>query len=496
MESSPNLCVSLANLGPIVSGEFELKPLTLFIGPNNSGKTYAATLTYVLHRVLFQLGWHFADVFDLEAYESWAQKERVRRRFAKWLEGAYVGQQQRRAKTRVKDAPNPFKTSFLQAWTDNRPLLEKTLSAHLHDYFRCDDIRELVRAQLSEEPLVLQLRPSGSDSPFLQASLSASSAKPAITASFLGSNRVANMPLFDTLAQASDKYRQPWRSAILTEHLWQAFWEGFLALNGVSSRSAYYLPAARSGIQMGLEVFASAAIKLVRRRIGLQRIEIDPFSGVAGDFMQVMLDRGLRKGWHAGGLPKAHRVLDVLEGQVFKGSVVVHEEQAEIPALFYRPHNIDQALPLGRASSMVAELAPLDILVKRILTPGDLLIIDEPEAHLHPESQRSMARVLVRLVRAGVRVVCTTHSSLILHQLSNHLLATAAPPHKRRRLRFMVNDLLQPAELGVHLFRPSDEGTHIETLHLQPGFGVPEDEFVRVSDAIGEETLRVTLAAR
>lgn len=38
------MIVEVENLGPIKKGEVELKPLTVFIGPNNTGKTYLAYL--------------------------------------------------------------------------------------------------------------------------------------------------------------------------------------------------------------------------------------------------------------------------------------------------------------------------------------------------------------------------------------------------------------------------------------------------------------------
>ena len=38
------LAVEAKDFGPISDGKITLKPLTLFIGPNNSGKSYAAML--------------------------------------------------------------------------------------------------------------------------------------------------------------------------------------------------------------------------------------------------------------------------------------------------------------------------------------------------------------------------------------------------------------------------------------------------------------------
>jgi len=44
------LRIEIENFGPIASGSFELRPLTLFIGPNNTGKSYAATLAHSIVR--------------------------------------------------------------------------------------------------------------------------------------------------------------------------------------------------------------------------------------------------------------------------------------------------------------------------------------------------------------------------------------------------------------------------------------------------------------
>lgn len=44
--------ISVADFGPITSGTIDLRPLTVFVGPSNTGKTYFAILIYALHRVL------------------------------------------------------------------------------------------------------------------------------------------------------------------------------------------------------------------------------------------------------------------------------------------------------------------------------------------------------------------------------------------------------------------------------------------------------------
>ncbi len=47
--------VSVKDFGPIARGEVELKPLTIFVGPSNAGKSYMATMVYSLMQTLDEL---------------------------------------------------------------------------------------------------------------------------------------------------------------------------------------------------------------------------------------------------------------------------------------------------------------------------------------------------------------------------------------------------------------------------------------------------------
>ena len=48
--SQGSLHLEVRDFGPIVKAEIELRPLTVFVGPSNTGKTYLATLIYALHQ--------------------------------------------------------------------------------------------------------------------------------------------------------------------------------------------------------------------------------------------------------------------------------------------------------------------------------------------------------------------------------------------------------------------------------------------------------------
>ena len=54
-----------------------------------------------------------------------------------------------------------------------------------------------------------------------------------------------------------------------------------------------------------------------------------------------------------------------------------------------------------------------------VASPGGLLIVENPEAHLHTKGQRALADLLVYTAQAGVQVIVETHSREIFHWLRN-----------------------------------------------------------------------------
>ena len=47
----PKVEISVRNFGPIAEADLDLRPLTVFVGPSNTGKTYLSVLIYALQRV-------------------------------------------------------------------------------------------------------------------------------------------------------------------------------------------------------------------------------------------------------------------------------------------------------------------------------------------------------------------------------------------------------------------------------------------------------------
>ena len=115
-----------------------------------------------------------------------------------------------------------------------------------------------------------------------------------------------------------------------------------------------------------------------------------------------------------------------LEHTVLKGDVQWKTRVAGYPRFDFEPRGWSDPLPLMRASSMVSELAPVVLYLRHLVQPGDVLIIEEPESHLHPAMQVEFTRQLAGLVRAGIRVIVTTHSEWVLQELANLVRARSS----------------------------------------------------------------------
>jgi predicted ATPase len=123
-----------------------------------------------------------------------------------------------------------------------------------------------------------------------------------------------------------------------------------------------------------------------------------------------------------------------------------------------------------------------------------MLIIEEPEAHLHPELIINMTRVLTWLVRKGAYVIITTHSDYLFSKLNLLIKLSKVDKDKRVKLGYTEDEYLKPDEVSAYLFKYSQELRSSIAEKLTVGDeGVPEDEFADIVIEIKNEYVKVDL---
>lgn len=84
-------------------------------------------------------------------------------------------------------------------------------------------------------------------------------------------------------------------------------------------------------------------------------------------------------------------------------------------------HYVDESgepTPLSLAATGVSNLGLIDLLIRNsVIKKGSFLIIDEPEAHIHPKWQVKLMKVLYKMACLGVNVIIATHSLDMLKKL-------------------------------------------------------------------------------
>ncbi|MYA59651.1 MAG: AAA family ATPase [Chloroflexi bacterium] len=460
--SQVDVRIAVENFGPIEKGEIELRPLTIFVGASNTGKTYFSVLIYALHNTL-------------EGFSRIPVAVRQASRLLERFVGGVVASDEERAaisaeaeelgdKLRLEDRPLKFSDLPARAQDEAKKTLLGSNGAVedlIDELRRCFDLpsaSELIRARegVDQAKVSLGVREGMRDLWRCDATVS--------EAGSVVAGEIEDMVLVPARGPKSELGS---RLEQIGAHLDAGQYPKALAelpfVIGLDDREACYLPAARSGIMQSHRVIASSVMARATRA-GLEHAsELPTLPGPSADFIQGLIDyRGREEGFHRSTRRSAAvvTIAGELEGSALEGEILVQRQsRGGFPEFRYLPRAASQSMGLGQASSMVTELAPLVLFLRDGVRVGDTLIIEEPEAHLHPAAQTEVAYTLARLVNAGVRVVATTHSDWLLKAFGNLM----REGEFNEKTGSAVDDSsaevrLRPKDVGVWLFRKGEAG--------------------------------------
>lgn len=175
-------------------------------------------------------------------------------------------------------------------------------------------------------------------------------------------------------------------------------------------------------------------------------------------------------------------IIDYIEHNMTKGNLTVKKDM--VPLIQYHPDGTGREIPLYVASSIVAEISPLLLIFKSDIN-FKTLVIEEPEAHLHPELQQKVARLIINLVNQGIPVWITTHSDTLLQHINNmiKLKNNTHCPELMEEYGYQKSDLVDVKDVSMYQFAEVGIGrTKLEKLgYTRYGFSIPT-----FNDALGQ----------
>ncbi len=147
---------------------------------------------------------------------------------------------------------------------------------------------------------------------------------------------------------------------------------------------------------------------------------------------------------------------------IFEGKLAL---QIDVPARLGYTMAIDtpsaDSLSLGQVGIGLSQALPI-VATAVVSKPGDLVMIETPEAHLHPGAQHRLANMIIELARRGRQVIVETHSEHIVNAVQ--LAVKNGFPVEQQSILFFGQDD------GRTTVDPVPLDARGKVLRLYPGF--------------------------
>ncbi len=474
-EETEHTQLSVTDFGPIKEAKIELRPLTVFIGPNNTGKSFLSTLIYALHK-------------NFENYESYRTKLPQRAVFSnsavKW-------------ENLTSPSLDLNKIQLFYHWVNETllkqhddsdvPLLRipdfiTDLLKHVLDEFgekifeemrRCFGVSnpsKLIRRAAKNGVQIVwsnnQNTKTNADN-ILRYSFSMVESRQVYSHKFADADQTQTSLFLNRNSKLRNYVERMIKDidvSLLNPESPKIFESKSLssinqllvfilsnALNqaaGHFRNRAYYLPANRTGIIHAHRLVVSSLIERATSVGLMENAQVPLLSGITSDFLQRLIESSTENKVSEG---KIEDLTERIESEILGGSIRSKPSSVGYPTFLYKPAGWRESVDLANTSSMVSELAPLVLYLRHVIQPGDVLIFEEPESHLHPAMQARLAREIVKLVNSKVHVIVKTHSDYLLEQFANSIRLSELDETQIKEMN--VGEAIHPSQFGAWLFK-------------------------------------------
>ncbi len=412
VKGTSEMKISIKNLGPIKQADFTPGELTIICGRNNTGKTYA---TYALFGFLSFWRDVFTMVIPDEDIQHLLHEGSVSLDLQDYID---------RAQSIVKESCKDFTKRLSFVFASPKKYFSET---HFSIDVTSNDIQPVQTFERTMGAAKTQLF-----------SISKKTDSPLVTISLLVEKEKVKVPQEAISRIIGEALRD-----ILFGHL---FPKPFIA------------SAERTGAAIFRKELNFARNRLVEEMSSMEK-DINPFellSNVYSDyalpvrsnvnFTRQLEDIAKKESF----ITKEHS--DILDDftDIIGGDYLVTKNDE----LYYSPKKKRIKLTMDESSSAVRSLLDIGFYLRHVASPGDLLIIDEPELNLHPENQRRLARLFTRLVNIGIKVFITTHSDYIIKELNTLIMLNQGGKRLKalaERENYRSSEMLEPDKVKVYM---------------------------------------------
>ncbi len=486
--------LEMTDFGPIVEAKIDLRPMTVFVGPSNTGKSYMAILIYALHQ-------YFNFLADSRMLNP-------NRKIPRGTVESIITLAEQISRNKKKNSsgediilPNLVVDTIRSRLATQGNQLHKEIS-------RCFGIEDTVRLVRKGTKGVASINFRGrntNESEQINHQLTLS-ATPCEFKTIIPKGTQMRLRTVDydyhfrhshlTLRNMAEEMASLTSLRKEKEKRLDSFIRYFLdtlidhfrsQIIGPLCLPAFYLPADRTGIMHAHSVVVSALIGSAAMA-GIRPTTRTPVvSGVLADFLELLIEFGRTQRKTRHGLDKQ------IEKTILGGSVGVDKSKLiDYPQFTYRPKGWENNLSLMNTSSMVLELTPVVLYLRYIVKPGNVLIVEEPESHLHPAMQVEFTRQLAALVKKGIRVIITTHSEWVLEEIAN-VVGRSKLPKLNQKTDDIAKTALNPNQVGVWLFnqKKRPKGSVVEEIRLDHETGLYPTDYDVVSEELYNENVDI-----
>lgn len=110
-----------------------------------------------------------------------------------------------------------------------------------------------------------------------------------------------------------------------------------------------------------------------------------------------------------------------IENELLQGKIIITKD-GDVQFSSNKAKN--KKIPIHLTASIVKTLSSLVFYLKHIASKNELIIIDEPELNLHPNNQVYLTRIFAKLINKGFRLLISTHSDYIIREFNNLIMSS------------------------------------------------------------------------